>query len=192
MLKDGTQTATAGIGFYAGTVSLPGIYMGTETSTGFYRIGANNTGYAVSGSKVLDIASTGLGLTGAFTATTGIKVTGAGSLGYATGSGGTVTQLTDKSTGVTLNKATGSITMNNATLNAGAKVSFTLTNSTIATTDTVVLTLNGAPITGNSYRVWVDYVDAGGICVIVLENYSGSNLSQAVVINFAVIKAVIS
>jgi len=69
MLKDGTQTATAGIGFYAGTVSLPGIYFGTETSTGLYRIGANNTGYAVSGAKVLDIASTGLGVTGTLSST---------------------------------------------------------------------------------------------------------------------------
>jgi len=57
MLKDGTQTATAGIGFYAGTVSLPGIYFGTDTTTGLYRIGLNNNGYSVAGTKVWDIVA---------------------------------------------------------------------------------------------------------------------------------------
>ena len=50
--------------FDAGTVSAPGLYLEGETGTGLYRIGANNHGYAVSGAKVLDIASTGLGVTG--------------------------------------------------------------------------------------------------------------------------------
>lgn len=57
MLKDGTQTATAGIGFFAGTVSLPGIYFGTDTATGFYRIGLNNTGFSVNGTKLIDLSA---------------------------------------------------------------------------------------------------------------------------------------
>jgi len=64
MLKDGTQTATAGIGFYAGTVSLPGIYFGTDTATGFYRIGLNNNGYSVNGTKLLDFSATTFAVTG--------------------------------------------------------------------------------------------------------------------------------
>lgn len=67
MLKDGTQTATAGIGFYAGTVSLPGIYFGTDTATGLYRIGLNNTGYAINGTKLLDLSSATVGITGVLT-----------------------------------------------------------------------------------------------------------------------------
>ena len=70
MLKDGTQTATAGIGFYAGTVSLPGIYFGTDTATGFYRIGLNNNGYAVNGTKLLDMTGTTLAITSTVTANT--------------------------------------------------------------------------------------------------------------------------
>lgn len=50
--------------FAAGSVSAPSIYLSTDTGTGFYRIGANNYGFAVSGSKVLDITSTGLAITG--------------------------------------------------------------------------------------------------------------------------------
>ena len=40
--------------------------------------------------------------------------------------GGTVTQATNKSTGVTLNTESGQITMNNAQLDAGTEVTFTV------------------------------------------------------------------
>ena len=52
------------ISCYPGTVGSPGLYLGSDTTTGFYRIGANNIGVAISGSKVLDVSSTGLGITG--------------------------------------------------------------------------------------------------------------------------------
>lgn len=59
-----TGSFSGAVSFAAGTVSAPSIYLSTDTGTGFYRIGANNYGFAVSGSKVLDIASTGLSVTG--------------------------------------------------------------------------------------------------------------------------------
>src|SRR6185369_12062510 len=62
-----------------------------------------------------------------------------GGIGYETGAGGTVSQSTSKSTGVTLNKITGQITLNGAALAAGGIVSFVLTNSTIAATDQLIL-----------------------------------------------------
>ena len=49
--------------------------------------------------------------------------------------GGTVTQATNKSTGVTLNTESGQITMNNAQLDAGTEVTFTVTNDKIAAED---------------------------------------------------------
>lgn len=64
-----TGSFSGAVSFAAGTVSAPSIYLSTDTGTGFYRIGANNYGFAVSGSKVLDIASTGLAITGALSAT---------------------------------------------------------------------------------------------------------------------------
>lgn len=126
---------------------------------------------------------------GAVTATSSIKSTNAtAGIGYDTGAGGTVTQNTSKSTGVTLNKVCGQITLNNATLNAGAEVGFTLTNSAIAATDVVIVhPATGA--TADAYIVDVDAVAAGS-CRIILTNVSGSNLGEAVVLNFAVIKAV--
>ena len=112
-------------------------------------------------------------------------------IGYATGTGGTVTQATNKSTGVTLNKLSGQITMNGAQLNRNTGVSFTLTNSFIAATDVVVLNIaSGA--TANAYLLTVDAIAAGS-CRVHLHNIlSGSDLSEAVVLNFVVIKGVSS
>lgn len=110
-------------------------------------------------------------------------------LGYATGAGGTVTQATSKATGVTLNKATGQITMNNAALAAGAVVSFTLTNSGIAATDTVAVNLKSGNATAATYRVHAE-APAAGSCIIVLTNISAGSLSEALVLNFNVFKGV--
>jgi hypothetical protein len=117
-------------------------------------------------------------------------VNGPGGLGYGTGSGGTVTQATSKSTAVTLNKSNGQITMNNAALNAATTVRFTVNNSLCAATDVPMVCL-AAGITASSYNVWVDQVGAGGFSVC-LRNISGGSLSEAVVLNFSLIKAVTS
>lgn len=105
------------------------------------------------------------------------------------GTGGTVTQLTSKSTGVTLNKLCGQITMNNATLNRGTSVSFTLTNSFIDTTDVVVVNIaSGA--TAGAYVITVEVIAAGSCNISLHNNASGVDYSEAVVLNFAIIKAV--
>jgi hypothetical protein len=109
-------------------------------------------------------------------------------VGYSTGTGGTVTQLTDKSTGVTLNKRCGQITTNNAALAAAVEISFTLTNSTIAATDVVYVCIaSGA--TAGAYTVQVDAV-ASGSCRISIGNISSASKSEALVLNFVVIKSV--
>jgi len=111
-------------------------------------------------------------------------------VGYSTGTGGTVTQATSKSTGVTLNKRCGQITMNNAALSAAAEVSFTFTNSTIAATDVVVTAISSGATAG-AYNTHVDAIAAGS-CRISITNFSAGPLSEAIVLNFAVIKAVTS
>ena len=109
-------------------------------------------------------------------------------IGYGTGAGGTVTQATSKSTGVTLNKACGQITMNAASLAASTAVSFTLTNSTIAATDQPDVSIaSGA--TAGAYVAVVDAVSAGS-CRISLRNLTGGALAEAVVMNFVNTKAV--
>lgn len=111
-----------------------------------------------------------------------------GGVGYATGAGGTVTQLTSKSTGVTLNAYSGTITMNNAALNATTSVAFTLTNSAIAATDVLIVNFKSGN-TANSYFVSVDAVSAGSASISV-RNYTAGNLSEAIVLQFVVIKGV--
>jgi len=108
--------------------------------------------------------------------------------GYTTGAGGAVTQATSKATAVTLNKLCGAITMNGAALAAAAEVAFTLTNSTIAARDVVIVNIASVGTAG-AYFVCVGAVAAGS-CSITLGNCSAGSLSQALVLNFAVIKAV--
>jgi len=108
-----------------------------------------------------------------------------GELGYTAEASGTVTQLTSKSTGVTLNKSAGQITMNNAELANATNVTFTLTNSTVSAKDVVILSVSSGATAG-AYNCWISG-KATGSCTITLRNLSGGALSEAVVINFAVI-----
>lgn len=120
-----------------------------------------------------------------------VLVTGSGGLGYGTGSGGTVTQTTSKTSTVVLNKPTGQITMNNAALAANTTALFSFSNTLIGPSDTVVVNLKGGYAASGSYQVWVDGVGTG-TCGIALRNISGGSLSEAVVLNFAIIKGATS
>jgi hypothetical protein len=106
-------------------------------------------------------------------------------IGYASGAQGTVTQLTSKSTGVTLNKSSGQITMDAASLGAATNVTFTLTNSTLSAKDVLILNVSGAATSG-AYNAWVSSMTAGS-ATITLRNISASPLAEAVVLNFAII-----
>jgi hypothetical protein len=120
-----------------------------------------------------------------------VLVTNVAGLGYGTGSGGTVTQATDKSTSVTLNKPTGVITMNNAPLAADTTVAFGCANSMAAAIDTVVLT----PLTSTidmSFYQWGAAMNGAGNIRIYLRNISGGSRSEAVVFNFTIIKGATS
>ena len=108
-------------------------------------------------------------------------------VGYGTGSGGTVTQLTSKSTAVTLNKPTGQITMNNSSLATNTAVSFVLNNNTISANDMVVPNIKSGFATNNTYRCWAEEMGVGS-CKIVLENRSGGTLSEAIVLTYSIIK----
>jgi hypothetical protein len=106
-------------------------------------------------------------------------------LGYTAAAQGTVTQGVSKAEPVTLNKSAGQITMNGAQLNAATNVTFTLNNSTVSAKDVVVLSVaSGA--TAGAYNCWVSGKGTGTVTITV-RNISGGNLSEAVVINFAVI-----
>lgn len=114
-----------------------------------------------------------------------------GKFGYK--SGGTVTQLTSKTTGVTLNNLTGAITMNGATLSNNTSVSFTVTNSTVAANDIIIVNQKSGAATAGSYRAFADTI-TNGTFNITVTNISGSvsgGLTESVVISFIVIKGAI-
>lgn len=123
-------------------------------------------------------------------AVTGTNVKATAELGYATGAGGTETQLTSKSTGVTLNKLVGQIVTHDESLAANTGATFTVTNSLVGANDVVVVH-RASGGTAGQYAVRVDAVAAGSFNVTVV-NGSGGALAEALTLNFAVIKGVVA
>jgi hypothetical protein len=139
---------------------------------------------AVSCGAVTATSFTSVPSTGAITSSSATA-----GIGYATGAGGAETQLTSKSTSVTLNTVTGRITMHNAALSANTTVTFTLTNSAIAANDLLVLNhVSGG--TAGAYAL--NAQAAAGSASINVRNITAGSLSEAIVIGFAVIKSVVA
>jgi hypothetical protein len=113
---------------------------------------------------------------------------GTGKVGYAAGAGGTVTQATSKSTGVTLSKQSGQITMDAAALNASTTVSFVLTNTIIEANDVLILNHVSAGTAG-AYTLNAQ-VSAGSASINV-RNVTLGSLSEAIVIQFVVINGAV-
>jgi hypothetical protein len=173
----------------SGNVRSPGIMSAAGNVTG----GNINTAGALvtSGSTVnASIATTGnVTADGNITAggAGGIVSTSTGKIGYS--AGGVVTQDTNKSTGVTLNTVTGEITTSNATLNGDSTVSFTLTNSTIANTDVMIINqVSGGNIGFYSFNA----VCNSGAANIAVHNMTNTNRGDAIVLRFAVIKGAVA
>jgi hypothetical protein len=116
-----------------------------------------------------------------------VLVTSPAGLGYGTGSGGTVTQASSKTTVVTLNKPTGQITMNNAALLGATSVVFQFNNTLIGIYDSIICNASQ----NANYTVQALYAGSGG-CAIRVTNITAGSLSEALVINFAIIKGAIS
>ena len=110
-------------------------------------------------------------------------------IGYSAAAQGTVTQATDKSTGVTLNKSAGRITMNNAALAAGAAVSFVLTNNLISANDTMIVNVasNTTGSAAGAYTTYVSYLAAGSALITLRNLTAATSYSEAVVINYSII-----
>lgn len=116
------------------------------------------------------------------------------SIGYATGAGGTVTQATSRTTGVTLNKICGEIVLFAAGIAGHDADEFTLTNSTIGANDVVVVCVKSgaAGATRKYYHTQVAAVSAGS-CVISVGNIDNTSISsETPVLSFVVIKGVVA
>jgi hypothetical protein len=123
--------------------------------------------------------------TGTSLAATGaVTSSGTAGIGYATGAGGAVTQAISRTTGVTIDKTTGSITLFSAAGTTSA-TTFTVTNSTVAATDVIVLSQKSGT---DLYDLMVTAVGAGSFNITF--RTTGGTTTEQPVFNFAVIKAV--
>jgi hypothetical protein len=107
-------------------------------------------------------------------------------LGYSTGSGGTVTQQTSRTSSVQIDKTNGAITLFSA---AGStnNATFIVINSTVAATDVIIVNARSGT---NTYVYDVTEVGNGGFNV-TFRALTGT-ATDSPVMNFAVIKAVTS
>jgi hypothetical protein len=167
---NGTITPLSNAGGALGSASL-------QWSNAFLATGGvinfNNGNYTVTHSA------------GILTFSGAVLSSGTGGIGYATGAGGTVTQATSRTTGVTLNKTSGAITMFTAAGSA-TPATFTVTNSTVAATDTVILNIKSGA--SNTYFYFVTAVAAGSFAITFWT--TGGTASDTPVVNFNVIKGV--
>lgn len=159
-----------------------GILTVNSGASGIMNSLTGKTSFTLPGATATDVAYADVEIQTVNGTNTYLVTTGVMSIGV-----GSVTQLTSKSTGTTLNAAKGTVTMNGAALAATTSVTFILTNSFIAANDTVAVNIKSGATVG-SYLVQVDAVGSGS-CQITLRNYSAGSLSESVVLNFAVIKA---
>lgn len=105
-------------------------------------------------------------------------------LGYETGAGGAVTQITSRTTGVTVNTNCGAITLLSAAGSA-TPASFTVTNSKVAATDVIVVSQKSGT---DLYEIFVTAVAAGSFRITSFT--TGGTTTESPVFNFAVVKAV--
>jgi len=114
-----------------------------------------------------------------------------GGVGYSTGAGGAVTQITNRSTGVTLNTVCGTITTDNTSLAAEGNADFIVTNSAVAIGDVIILSIHSGQEGGNTSAAVIT-VAAGSFTIQVSNNNAAGGTAEtgAMLINFVVVKSV--
>lgn len=118
-----------------------------------------------------------------------VLVSGSGGIGYTTGAGGTVTQITNKGTAVTLNAICGEITMNNGALAANAVAQFTFNNSTMGASDNITI----QHVSGGTLSAYhVQCACGGGAGTVSVRNVTAGSLSEAIVLRYTIHKTVTS
>jgi hypothetical protein len=105
-----------------------------------------------------------------------------GGVGYGTGAGGTVTQSSSRTTGVTLNTPSGQITLVSG-VGSVTPASFTVTNSAVAATDTVNVCQSAGT---DLYEIFVTHIAAGSFKITFFT--TGGTSTEQPVFNFTVTK----
>lgn len=137
-------------------------------------------------SRLADITQTMLDLYNVVQQLNGASGTG---IGYVTGQGvgGAVTQITSRATGVTLSKLSGTITGINTSLAASAQAEFVVTNTLVAITDTINISVVSGPTAATSIFT-ISGVTNGSFTIRISNVSTTTADTGAPIINFAVIK----
>jgi hypothetical protein len=112
-------------------------------------------------------------------------------LGYRAGAGGTVTQETSKGTSVELNTLSGRITMHNQTLAAGAAATFLFGNNLAGEHDVLLVSFKEYGGANENYTVTTMTRNGGNGFFISVRNASSGSLSDALPLNFVVLKGAV-
>jgi hypothetical protein len=107
-----------------------------------------------------------------------------GTIGYAAGAYGAVTQTNNKTTGVTVNTPSGQITTANAQLAPSATATFVVTCSAVSTKDVVVISVASGGTLG-AYDVFIAAI-ANGSFTVVIKNVTNNAYSEAINLNYAI------
>lgn len=169
------------IGGYFGLTGVPdatisavsgGIVVDNGTSTSNIAVFRDN------GTNVITVADGGA-LTSTQNIASSSKTAG---IGYAVGSGSTVTQATSRTTGVTINSITGSITLVSAAGSATWQT-FTVTNSAVTAKDVIIVNKQSGT---DLNLISVTNVAAGSFKISFAT--TGGTTTEQPIFNFAVIK----
>lgn len=160
----GTRSiATGGTNATAQTANGVGYYDGTKITSG----------------SALTWSGTALATTGSIKSSSPLL-----GVGYGTGAGLTVTQLVNRTTGVTINAVCGTITLFSAAGSASA-TTFTVSNSAVTATDRIILNqVSGTDL----YDLKVTAIGAGSFNLTF--NTTGGTTVEAPVFGFALIRGV--
>lgn len=159
-------------GIPSGTSAAPAIAPEADPSTGIYFPATNEFGIATNGTQRVSVTDSGVAV--------------AGTIGFLQGTGGSVAQVSGRTTGVALNKICGSISLVSAS-GSTAWQSFVVSNNLVSSGDTIIVNQASG---SDQYMIHVTNIVASGF-TLTYATTSGTTL-ESPVFNFSVIKAVSS
>lgn len=175
-----TDTSASAVLRVSGTGASKSVYLiGEPTNAGSAIVSSPHFIWTTAGA--LEVR-TGASVLAAQVETNGDVLLYGGKVGYGVGAGGTVTQGTSRTTGVTLDKQNGDITLFSAAGSASWQT-FTVTNSKVSATDTIIVNQKSGT---DKYMIHVTAVSAGSFA-LTFATTGGTTVEQPV-FHFAVLK----
>lgn len=187
ILNTGVTRLTAGTGISL-TSSNGNITVSTLAGAGTVTsVGVTSTSLNVTNSPVVAAGTINVELKDDISVIGNVSaanVQATGKLGYITGAGGTITQTVSRTTGVTIDKITGSITLFSAAGSTSYQT-FVVTNNKVAASDLIVVNQRSGT---DKYITQVTNVAAGSFSITFAT--TGGTTTEQPVFSFAVIKGV--